>query len=66
MASNPKLEPYYSLRDVRRLFFPSRSIRWLTDQAKAGAFGQVVKDAGGWLLPESGILEYLRQRTVTP
>jgi len=58
------VQAYYSVRDVRRIFFPSRSIRWITDRAKAGAFGPVVRDAGGWLIPEAGILAYLSERMI--
>jgi hypothetical protein len=65
MSRKPQLEAHYDVSDVQRRFFPSRSVRWITDHAKAGDFGPAVRDAGGWLLPESGLLRYLASRVAT-
>lgn len=57
---------FLDVKMVRSDFFPSRSERWIVDKAKSGAFGDCVKDGGGWLIPEAGILEYLeRNRVIT-
>jgi len=58
------MEPHYSVADVKRLFFPSRSDRWIKDRAKRGAFGTVLRDAGGWMIPESGLRAYLDNHAV--
>lgn len=57
---------FLSIKMAREELFPSRSERWIVDKAKAGEFGDCVKDGGGWLVPEVGILDYLeRNRVVT-
>lgn len=60
-----KVQRFLSLREVKEQFFPSRSERWILNLAKAGGFGDVVRDSGGWLIPELGILEYLGQHRIT-
>lgn len=60
-----KAEPFFSLHEVRARFFPSRSERWLREMARTSAFGDVVKDGGGWLVPESGVLAYLERNRVS-
>lgn len=41
-----------------------RSKRWAIDRAKAGDFGRCFFDSRGWLIPESGVLAYLKRHTV--
>jgi len=59
-----KTEPCYSLKDVKARFFPSRSTRWIKEKARAGEFGDVLRDSGGWLIPESGIAAYFERHRV--
>lgn len=61
-----KAERFLTAPDLRKEFFPGRSARWVTDKIKHGAFGDVARDGGGWLVPESGVLEYLERRRVSP
>jgi len=46
-------------------YFPGRSDRWVKDKAKAGEFGEVFRDNGGWLIPEAGLQAYLSRHRVT-
>lgn len=64
MATPFKLERLLSIREARQEIFPSRSERWIKEQIKAGKFGDVIRDAGGWLIPQSGILVYLERNRV--
>ena len=60
-----KPQPLYTVADIRRLFFVSKSDRWVKDKIKAGAFGPtVLRDAGGWMVPISGVVHYLDQHEV--
>lgn len=61
-----KVERFLTAPDVRREFFPTRSSKWILGKIKAGAFGEVAKDGGGWLVPESGVLGYLERHRVAP
>lgn len=57
---------FFSVKLAREVYFPSRSERWIKDKAKAGAFGDCVRDGGGWLFSEAGVLAYLeRNRVIT-
>lgn len=60
-----KAEPFHSVDSVRRLFFPSRSTRWIRERIKSGDLGEVVRDGGGWLIPESGVLSYLERHRLS-
>ena len=39
-----------------------RSPEFIVKECKAGRFGRVFRDNGGWLIPASGIEEWLAQR----
>lgn len=56
--------PFHSVETARRQFFPGRSERWVRQRCRAGDFGDLVRDGGGWLIPERGILHYLERRRV--
>lgn len=45
--------------------FPGRSRRWVEDRVKAGEFGTCLQ-SGGWLVPISGLREYVRAHAVDP
>lgn len=51
------IEEHYSAAQVAR--FLGRSAEWVSDRARAGDFGRVVRDDGGWLIPASGVQRYL-------
>lgn len=41
-----------------------RCEKWVIQRAKAGDFGPVFRDDGGWLIPAAGVNEYLRRHQV--
>lgn len=51
----------FGVRDVIGSFFPGRSARWVKERAKAGDFGKVWLDGGGYLISEAGIASYLNR-----
>lgn len=51
------IEQHYSAVQVASLL--GRSVEWVTQRAKAGAFGPVSVDGGGYLIPASGVQRYL-------
>lgn len=59
-----KLETFFSVKDVRERFHPSRCARWIKDTFRTGEFGPVLRDASGWLISESALLEYQRRHAV--
>ena len=42
-----KLETFFTVRDVRARFYPSRCVRWVKDTFRTGEFGAVLRDASG-------------------
>ena len=54
------VDKHYSAADLGRLL--GRSKRFVAAQAKAGAFGRVFFDSGGWMIPASGVREWLSNR----
>lgn len=54
------VEQLYKASEVALLV--SRSERHVVDQAKAGQFGVVYRDDGGWLIPASGVQAWLGRR----
>jgi hypothetical protein len=59
-----KPEKYYSVADVERLFFPSRSARWIRETFRTGEYGAVIRDNAGWMVSESALLEYQSRHAV--
>lgn len=59
-------ERHFSVKEAQAGVFPSRSVQWIIRQVKAGAFGPVAADGGGWLIPESGLVAYLERHRVMP
>lgn len=59
-----ELNTLYSVADVRRLFFPSRSTRWIKDTFCSGKYGGVMRDGGGWLISALAIGEYQKRCAV--
>lgn len=60
-----KPEKFFSVRDVKHQFFPSRSARWIKDTFKSGRYGPVMRDAAGWFFSEKAIYNFQQQRLVT-
>lgn len=58
----PAVEAMYPVRIVAGLFF--RGENWVIERCKAGDFGQVYRDGGGWMIPASGLNAYLRRHAV--
>lgn len=54
------IEQHYSAQDCARLL--GRSARHITDECKRGNFGRVFFDAGGWMIPASGVQAWLERR----
>ena len=59
-----KLQMFFSIRDVRERFHPSRCARWIKDTFRNGEYGPVLRDAPGWLISEDALLEYQRRHVV--
>jgi len=59
-----KIQRLYTIEETR-LLFGGRSSRWVTRHIKAGDFGEVIRDAGGWLIPEAGIQGYLARHRIS-
>jgi hypothetical protein len=66
LFSTMKLETFFSVKDVRSRFHPSRCARWIKDTFRTGEFGPVLRDSSGWLISESALLEYQRRHAVVP
>lgn len=49
---------------MKELFFPTRSERWVKNTFSSGAYGRVVRDAGGWLVSESAVGAYQDRHAV--
>lgn len=67
MQEQPKsfaAERFLSVQEIRARVFPSRSERWIKDKAKAGEFGDIVRDGKGWLIAESGLVAWLNRHRV--
>ena len=62
VKTSPETERFYSIRQIAEMF-PGRSRRWVEDRVKAGEFGPAL-NAGGWLIPWSGVREYIRSHSV--
>lgn len=56
------VEQHYKAADVAVLV--CRSTKHVVQEAKRGAFGRVFFDAGGWLIPASGVTAWLELRRV--
>lgn len=54
------VEQHYSATQVANLL--NRSSKHVAQQAKAGAFGPVALDDGGYLIPASGVQQWLDRR----
>ena len=59
-----KLQMFFSIRDVRERFHPSRCSRWIKDTFRTGEYGPVLRDASGWLISEDALREYQRRHAV--
>lgn len=57
------VEQHYSAAQVAALC-GQRTSAWAVKHAKAGDFGAVFFDGGNWLIPASGVLDYLDRHTV--
>jgi len=60
-----KLETFFSVVDVRRQIFPTRSVRWIKDTFRTGEFGAVLRDQRGWMVSESAVAGYQSRHRVT-
>lgn len=58
------LEQCYSAADVGALC-GGRTSAWAVKHARLGDFGAVFCDGGDWLIPASGVQEYLQRHRVT-
>ena len=58
------LNTLFSVADVQRGFFPSRSTRWIKDTFAAGSYGPVVRDGYGWMISAAALAEYQRRHAV--
>lgn len=56
------IETHYTPEQVGKLCGGRGSV-WAIRKARAGEFGRVVCDSGGWLIPESGVNSYLSRNT---
>lgn len=54
----------YSVGEVRRLFFPSRSERWIKDTFRTGEFGRVLRDGKGWMISAEAVAAYQERHAV--
>ncbi len=54
------IEQHYKAVDAARLI--GRCPEFVVKECKAGRFGRVYRDDGGWLIPASGIQEWLERR----
>lgn len=54
------IEHHYKAVDAARLI--SRTPEYVVKECKAGRFGRVYRDDGGWLIPASGIQQWLERR----
>jgi hypothetical protein len=57
------IEQHYSAAQVAVLC-GQRTSAWAVQHAKAGAFGRVFFDGGNWLIPASGVRDYLDRHAV--
>jgi hypothetical protein len=58
------VEQHYNAAQTALLI--SRCPKYVGAQAKAGRFGPVMRDDGGWLIPASGIQRWLSARLFFP
>lgn len=50
---------------IHRRYFQGRSERYVRELARRGAFGsEAVREPKGWLIPLTGVAEYVRLHTV--
>jgi len=54
----------YSVQDSRRLFYPSRSDRWVKDTFTDGSYGPVIRDGAGWMISEVALVSYQTRHEV--
>ena len=59
-----KVEKFWSVGDVKRDLFPSRSARWIKDTFRSGAYGPVLRDDAGWQISESALVAYQARHAV--
>jgi len=57
------IEQHYSAAQVAGLL--GRCAEYVVKLAKAGQFGPVARDEGGWIIPASGVQSWLSSRTVS-
>lgn len=57
------VDQHYSAAELARLL--GRCPEYVSDQARKGAFGPVMRDAKGWLIPASGVNRWLAGLVVT-
>lgn len=58
-----QVEQHYSAARVAELV--GRCPEHVVSQVKAGQFGPVFRDAGGWIIPASGVQRWLASRLVS-
>jgi hypothetical protein len=54
----------YNVNQVKDLFFPGRSTRWIRDTFTDGELGPVFRDEGGWLISETAIQKWRDNHSV--
>lgn len=59
-----KVEKFWSVGDVKRDLFPSRSARWIKDTFRSGEYGPVLRDDAGWQISESALATYQSRHAV--
>jgi hypothetical protein len=62
-------EMYYSLSDVKELWFPSRSARWIKDTfrklaAEDAALFPILRDGSGWQISKKAVESYQSRHAV--
>lgn len=58
-------ERYYDISQIAAMF-PGRSRRWVEIRVKRGDFGAVLQVDKAWLVPITGIQDFVRKHTVEP
>ena len=59
-----ELNTLFSVADVQRGFFPSRSTKWIKSTFSGGKYGAVIRDSYGWMISAGAIAEYQRRHAV--
>jgi hypothetical protein len=59
-----KIQRFYTVREVSELL-GGCSERTVKRRILAGEFGDVLRDAGGWLIPEAGLAGYLARHKIS-